>query len=125
MLALRKIHAAPGVDLVDIPILDAPLQSGEPIVDMGAADLHGLDLPRFAREKKQRRATHHTTTRAFTEGLRLLETDGAVRSRLLTPCVPSSERRYDRAMETVTLARGKQAVKVMPFPMDKQKGCLA
>jgi L-iditol 2-dehydrogenase len=81
------------------------------------SESYALDLTRFVREKKQLRAAHDTTATAFAEALRLLKTEGAALSRLITHREP-----LDRALEALTLARGKQAVKVMLLPTKDDQG---
>lgn len=44
MLALRKIQAAPGLDLVDVPLPDAPQAADDVLVDVAAAGICGSDL---------------------------------------------------------------------------------
>ncbi|WP_413207625.1 hypothetical protein [Rhodospirillum sp. A1_3_36] len=108
MLALRKIQAitvrSVGAGAVASLAQFLPLlRPGGILVVSGIhTESYGLDLTRFLREKKQLRAAHDTTVRAFAEVLRFLDTKGAVLLRLITHRKP-----LDHAEEAVTLARGK------------------
>ncbi|MGK9232283.1 alcohol dehydrogenase catalytic domain-containing protein [Inquilinus limosus] len=90
----------------------AVLRSGGILVVAGIHSGHlNLDLTRFVRDKKQLRAAHDTTARAFATAIDLLTAHAAVLSRLITHRLPLA-----RAVEAFELARQRQAVKVLLLP---------
>ncbi|WP_026869569.1 zinc-dependent alcohol dehydrogenase [Inquilinus limosus] len=90
----------------------AVLRSGGILVVAGIHSGHlDLDLTRFVRDKKQLRAAHDTTARAFATAIDLLTAHAAVLSRLITHRLPLA-----RAVEAFELARQRQAVKVLLLP---------
>lgn len=70
-----------------------------------------LDLTRLVREKKQLRGAHDTTAAALREAIALLAAHGDQLGRMITHREP-----LERAIEAVTLARSRQAVKVLLLP---------
>ena len=70
-----------------------------------------LNLTRLVREKKQLRGAHDTTAAAIAEAIRLLDAHGDQLGRMITHREP-----LDRAIEAFTLARSRQAVKVLLLP---------
>ncbi|MGK9168990.1 alcohol dehydrogenase catalytic domain-containing protein [Inquilinus limosus] len=90
----------------------AVLRSGGILVVAGIHSGHlDLDLTRFVRDKKQLRAAHDTTARAFETAIEVLTAHAAVLSRLVTHRLPLA-----RAVEAFELARQRQAAKVLLLP---------
>ncbi|MFC6490579.1 zinc-binding dehydrogenase, partial [Nitratireductor sp. GCM10026969] len=95
----------------------AILRSGGVLVVAGIhSDPYTLDLTRFVREKKQLRAAHDTTDRAFGEAIGLLADHGHVLSRLISHRLPLA-----RAIKAFELARSGQAVKVLLLPTCRER----
>ncbi|MET0427344.1 MAG: alcohol dehydrogenase catalytic domain-containing protein [Microvirga sp.] len=90
----------------------AVLRSGGVLV---VAGIHSgsldLDLTGFVRSKKQLRAAHDTTARAFDEAIRLLAAHGGALAALITHRRPLAE-----AEAAFDLARSRQAMKVLLLP---------
>jgi len=90
----------------------AALRSGGVLV---VAGIHSgsldLDLTGFVRSKKQLRAAHDTTSRAFDEAIRLLAVHAATLEALITHRRPLAE-----AGAAFELARSRQAMKVLLLP---------
>lgn len=108
----RLIEASGAVRSVNDGL--AVLRSGGVLVVAGIhSENLSIELTRFVRDKKQLRAAHDTTTRAFDEAIRLLADNAAALSRLITHRVPLKQ-----AAEAFELARSRQAVKVVLLPQD-------
>ncbi|KAA0121545.1 sorbitol dehydrogenase [Methylobacterium sp. P1-11] len=90
----------------------AALRSGGVLV---VAGIHSgsldLDLTSFVRSKKQLRAAHDTTARAFDEAIRLLAAHAGTLDALITHRRPLAE-----AQAGFDLARSRQAMKVLLLP---------
>jgi L-iditol 2-dehydrogenase len=90
----------------------AALRSGGVLV---VAGIHSgsldLDLTSFVRSKKQLRAAHDTTARAFDESIRLLAAHAGTLGALITHRRPLAE-----AQAAFDLARSRQAMKVLLLP---------
>ena len=90
----------------------AVLRSGGVLVVAGIhSEALDLDLTGFVRSKKQLRAAHDTTARAFDEAIRLLAAHAGTLEALITHRRPLAE-----AGAAFDLARSRQAMKVLLLP---------